>query len=155
MSAEDGGQRWTGDRVVVRLESRTCGWCGLTMPYSGRGRPREYCSKSCRNRAWEVRSALRRQQRDVAAGTATVGPVREVVREFVVDPVADRAGPARVPGTTVEWLTMLGARAEQLHGGELRHRHWDHRRLWRALSEVAAALGQAHPGGLEALERRR
>jgi hypothetical protein len=39
------------------------------------------------NRAWEVRSALRRQ-RDLAAGTAVVGPVREVVREVVVGPVA-------------------------------------------------------------------
>ncbi|MFD3685453.1 hypothetical protein ACFWTE_11610 [Nocardiopsis sp. NPDC058631] len=65
--------------------SRTCGWCGDPVPYSGKGRPPQYCGKAHRNRAWEVRSAQARQERDRAAGTARPEgePVREVVRETV------------------------------------------------------------------------
>ncbi|HXY46132.1 MAG TPA: hypothetical protein VEH29_18240 [Acidimicrobiales bacterium] len=38
-----------------------CGWCGrdLALGGSGRGRPRQYCRQSCRQRAYELR---RRQQ---------------------------------------------------------------------------------------------
>ncbi|CAL9610862.1 hypothetical protein [Nocardiopsis dassonvillei] len=68
-----------------RLVSRTCGWCGKPVPYSGKGRPPQYCGKGHRNRAWEVRSAAARLDRDRQAGQARPEeePVREVVRETV------------------------------------------------------------------------
>lgn len=66
-----------------RLVSRTCAWCGEPVPYSGKGRPAKYCSKAHRTRAWEVRTALARQDRDRQTGTARgeEEPVREVIRE--------------------------------------------------------------------------
>jgi hypothetical protein len=73
----------TSTRVQQRLQSRTCGWCGTLIPYSGRGRPPAYCSKAHRNRAWEVRTAQARLQRDIATAAATTEPVREVIHETV------------------------------------------------------------------------
>ncbi|MDR7329322.1 hypothetical protein [Corynebacterium guangdongense] len=32
-----------------------CGWCGAELAPVGRGRPRKYCSPSCRQRAYEQR----------------------------------------------------------------------------------------------------
>lgn len=69
--------------VRDRLQGRTCAWCTTYVPYSGRGRPPRYCSKSCRNRAWEVRTAERRLQRDIAAAAVRAEPVREVRTEPV------------------------------------------------------------------------
>ncbi|MEE2041550.1 hypothetical protein Q8791_30445 [Nocardiopsis sp. CT-R113] len=82
----------------TRLVSRTCGWCGDPVPYSGRGRPATYCSKAHRNRQWEVNSARRRQERDQAAGTARPEdePVREVIRETVTR-TATRSARIEVP----------------------------------------------------------
>jgi hypothetical protein len=49
------------ERVKVRVEPRHCGWCGLRLPEEGKvGRPRRYCSQSCRQRAYERRSAVQR-----------------------------------------------------------------------------------------------
>jgi hypothetical protein len=48
-------------RLRPRAEPRHCGWCGLRLPDEGRvGRPRRYCSQSCRQRAYERRSAVQR-----------------------------------------------------------------------------------------------
>lgn len=33
----------------------TCSWCGKELYSSGRGRPRKYCSQSCKQRAYEQR----------------------------------------------------------------------------------------------------
>lgn len=67
----------------TRLVSRTCAWCGDPVPYSGKGRPPTYCSPAHRTRAWEVRTALTRQDRDRQTGAARgeEEPVREVIRE--------------------------------------------------------------------------
>lgn len=49
------------ERVKSRAENRHCGWCGLRLPEDGKvGRPRRYCSQSCRQRAYERRSAVQR-----------------------------------------------------------------------------------------------
>lgn len=81
-----------------RLVSRTCRWCGDPVPYSGRGRPREFCSKGHRNRQWEVDTARRRQERDRQAGIARPEdePVREVIRETVTR-TATRSARVEVP----------------------------------------------------------
>ncbi|SFS89020.1 hypothetical protein SAMN05660874_03967 [Saccharopolyspora flava] len=40
---------------------RHCAWCGRRVPDSGRqGRPRLYCAQSCRQRAYERRTAVQR-----------------------------------------------------------------------------------------------
>lgn len=82
-----------------RLVSRTCAWCGEPVPYSGRGRPATYCSKAHRNRAWEVETAARRQERDRQTGEARgqEEPVREVIRETVTR-TATRSARIEVPG---------------------------------------------------------
>ncbi|MER5624338.1 hypothetical protein ABT061_25220 [Streptosporangium sp. NPDC002544] len=148
-------------RVHERLEGRSCGWCGVHVAYSGRGRPAIYCSKSCRNRAWEVRSAEARLQRDIAAGTVRTEPVREVVRETVVqtrfvpapcEPAELGAGSA-VPATAQQWLAHLEELAAQLREGELGRQHWYHARLYNAMIGALVDLGAAYPGGLDYLER--
>lgn len=83
------------------------------MPYAGRGRPASYCSKSCRNRAWEVRSAEPRLQRDIAAGVVRTEPVREVIRQTVVE---TRLVPQSVapPPTKVTTATTATARTASM-----------------------------------------
>ncbi len=149
-------RRRLGMRVQERLEGRSCGWCNVFVAYSGRGRPRLYCSKSCRNRAWEVRSAETRLQRDIAAGAARSEPVREVIRQTVVQtrpasPPAEQGAPAVL--AAAGWMALLAELAEQLREGELGRQHWHHEKLYGRLTEVAAALGEAYPGGMGHLQR--
>lgn len=33
----------------------SCAWCGKELVSTGRGRPRKYCSRSCKQRAYEQR----------------------------------------------------------------------------------------------------
>ncbi|GAB3154929.1 hypothetical protein [Microbispora hainanensis] len=145
-------------RVDHRLQSRTCAWCGTAVPYSGRGRPASYCSKSCRNRAWEVRTAEARLQRDIATGALRAEPVREVIRETVTRTqiITARPEPAAwpvVPTTAREWLAHLGALADQVREGELSRQHWHHVKLYNALLGVLVDLGEAYPGGMDYLQR--
>jgi len=160
-------RRRLGMRVQERLEGRSCDWCGVHVAYAGRGRPRSYCSKSCRNRAWEVRSAEARLQRDIVAGAARSEPVREVIRQTVVQtrpappPIApsgaEQSAPAALtaasPTTAAGWMALLAELAEQLREGELGRQHWHHEKLYRRLADVAAALGEAYPGGMKHLQR--
>jgi hypothetical protein len=49
------------ERLRSRTEPKHCGWCGLRLPDDGKvGRPRRYCTQSCRQRAYERRSAVQR-----------------------------------------------------------------------------------------------
>nr|WP_245573372.1 hypothetical protein [Amycolatopsis benzoatilytica] len=54
----------TGDERVVPRRSNApkhCGWCGRRLPEAGNvGRRRRYCGQSCRQRAYERRTALQR-----------------------------------------------------------------------------------------------
>jgi hypothetical protein len=132
-----------------RIEKRTCAWCGEWMTYSGHGPMPTYCSKAHRNRAWEVRSAERRLGRDLAAGRAATGPVRELAR-----PPAPPA--PKAPTRVADWVKMLGELEQQLgEGGELRAKYWDHQRLSNALWDAMEALNQATPGGMTALLKNR
>jgi hypothetical protein len=133
--------------VTVKLVSRTCGWCGVPLPYSGTGRPRSYCCKSHRNRAWAVRSGAAR----AGDGTRTPGPVREILeRTTTMDAPASASGDGPAwPLTAVEWCAMLGHLTGQLRVGRLGREHWHHRKILDAMNEAAAALDTAHPGGLD------
>jgi hypothetical protein len=137
---------------VERLVSRTCAWCGAEIPYSGKGRPRAYCSKAHRNRAWEIRTAAARAGDTPAAAE----PVREVVeRTTTVQKRIVVPGPPATPTTAGEWTTLLAVLALQLHEGRLGREHWHHARIYTALAGVLTALDQAHPGGLDRLTVRR
>ncbi|MFF5212254.1 hypothetical protein [Streptosporangium sp. NPDC000396] len=105
-------------RITQRLLRRTCAWCGTEVPYSGRGRPRRYCGKSCHDRSWEVRSAEARLRRDIAAGTASTEPVREVIRETVTER-RTRLIAAAPPSTAPGWIAHLEELVRQLTVGEL------------------------------------
>lgn len=100
----------------TRLVSRTCAWCGDPVPYPGKGRPATYCSPGHRNRAWEVRTAAARQERDRHAGTARdeEEPVREVVRETVTRTVTRSARiEVPVPGQVRQVVVERPARPEK------------------------------------------
>ncbi|AHH97699.1 hypothetical protein GCM10010174_01950 [Kutzneria viridogrisea] len=44
-----------------RNSVRHCAWCGRTLPEDGQyGRRRQYCAQTCRQRAYERRSAVQR-----------------------------------------------------------------------------------------------
>lgn len=98
MDEHHDGQARLSQTTRRRLVSRTCAWCGEPVPYTGRGRPPKYCSKSHRNRAWEVSTAARRQERDRQADAARGEdePVREVIRETVTR-TATRTARVEVP----------------------------------------------------------
>ncbi|HEU5473817.1 MAG TPA: hypothetical protein VFV67_24495 [Actinophytocola sp.] len=51
--------------AVIDFPTRHCGWCGRRLPGGGTGdarvgRPRRYCTQSCRQRAYERRAAVQR-----------------------------------------------------------------------------------------------
>ena len=150
------------ERTVRALVSRTCEWCGREMSYSGRGRPRRYCSQAHRQRAYELRTALARRDADRAAGRARGAeePVREVVRETVVRTVTRTVrGPVVevpverpvVPTRAREVQAVLEDAADAVMDGRIQH--YDHRRLWQGVARLMAALDAAHPGGIDALAR--
>ncbi|MEV3986906.1 hypothetical protein [Nonomuraea sp. NPDC049758] len=148
------------ERVEIRdrLQGRTCAWCATYISYSGRGRPPRYCSKSCRNRAWEVRTAERRLQRDIATAAVRAEPVREVHTQTTVRTrtrVEIRVE-RRPPATAQDWVKHLAALTDQLRaGGSLAPQHWHHNKLYNALMKALMAVGEAHPGGLDRLAGRR
>ncbi len=135
-----------------RLVRRTCAWCGTWIEYSGRGRRPTYCTKSCRNRAWEVRSAEARAERDRDAGTATAKtePVREVVSRPAPAPPTPK-----VPTRIADWTRYLGELTGQLRDGDLAKKYWDHPKLMNGLLDALDALNEVTPGGLENLRKRR
>jgi hypothetical protein len=101
----DDGQEHTEsevrETVSRRVVKRTCAWCGEPLPLrpKGRGAQKKYCSPAHRQRAYEVRTARERQERDQAAGAARHDdePVREVVREVVTRTRVVRS-PVQSPG---------------------------------------------------------
>lgn len=168
---QDDGGRLIAERVTVRPIGRDCEWCGTWVPYSGRGRPAAYCSKTCRNRASELRTIEARLGRQFAAGALRSRPVREVVERTTKRVIERRAavrqeppaappaapddamavlvGDALAVSTAREWNHVLEALAAALdQPGPLRARHYDHRHIHRGLMRALCALDRAHPGGL-------
>jgi hypothetical protein len=139
--AADDGQEHDGVPVIETVHRkvlrRTCDWCGkeISPRPKGKGRPRLYCDRSCRQRAYEVRTARERQERDQEAGTARRDdePVREVVREVVTRTRLVPSG----PGTPVRdpWQREEDSPAPE--AGPPRPRE-----LQRILARAAAAIGQ-------------
>jgi hypothetical protein len=149
-----------------RVVSRECAGCGKPVVYAGRGRPGRYCSAACRQRAWALRTAAGQLASGADPRPRVVREVVERTTERVVvraAPVTTYAVPARVvaaptaaPERARDWEAVLAELAGQL--GDPAHpvaaQHWGHPRLYAALVRVVAALGQAHPGGLDQLDNR-
>lgn len=155
------------DQVVERPLARQCAACGGPIELRDTGRPPTYCSNACRQKAWALRAAER------ALGTpADTRPtvVREVVEratvgtqvrtrtqyQYLTPARPPAAGADDVPNRAREWTEQLAALADQLRDPDstLAREHWQHRRLYDGLVAAMAALGQAHPGGLDRLAGR-
>ena len=168
--AEDGDQAdahetvTVTDRVRERLVSRECAGCGRELEYGGRGRPPRFCSQTCRQRGWALRTAAQQ-----LAGGADPRP--EVVRE-VIERTTERTVVRQAPLTAYaaslaaarpatptrarEWVTTLEELTAQLAdpAHALALLHYDHPRLYAALLRAVTALGKAHPGGIDQLAGR-
>jgi hypothetical protein len=121
---------------VERVLQTPCGWCGNPITQPPRGRRLRYCDRSCRQRAYEVRTAQARLQRDLDAERVRQEPAERVI-ERVVQP--------RHPSTAGAWTTALDALGEQLRTGPLAAQPWHHRQLREALHRVLAVLGDSSP----------
>ncbi|MEV8480362.1 hypothetical protein [Streptomyces sp. NPDC051173] len=135
--------------TTERTNPKTCGACGRAIVQYGRGRPRRYCDATCRTRAWAIRRAAEQLGKELPA------PVVEVREQTLTRTVAPR-GP-RVPTDPRGWNAMLDELAQQLRrpASITSARHWDHRSIYEHLVRAMAALGEAHPGGLDRLSARR
>lgn len=96
--------------LQTELVSQTCAWCGKEIRYSGRGRPRRTCSKTCRNRLSEANTFEDRVGRKAPDGLLRDGPIVQVVtqkvlREQIVMPTGAR-----------DWLYQLSALEQALDG---------------------------------------
>lgn len=123
--------------ITERPLQTPCQWCGNAVAQSPAGRLRHYCDRSCRQRAYEARTAQRRLQADLDAGR-----VREQPAERIVERVVTAPHPRRVAG----WEAALNELADQLADGRIGW--WHAPRLRDALTRVndwmqAAAQMQA------------
>ena len=106
-----------------------CQWCGESLLCAPRGPAPRYCPrpKTCRQRAYEVRTAQARADADPVDGGRSTEPIRQVI-ERVVQP--------RHPSTAAAWIEALQALTGQLQRGPLKHTYHRH-------AELAAALRAA------------
>ncbi|MFP5372514.1 MAG: hypothetical protein ACLGI3_17440 [Actinomycetes bacterium] len=117
--------------ISQRPSQTSCGWCGAAVEQGPAGRLRRYCDRSCRQRAYEVRTAQRRQLADVGVDDAGRRGER-VVERLVTAP-----HPRRVSG----WTAALDELADQLADGRIGWWHAEQLRapLARVHAQVQAA----------------
>ncbi|MFC0431073.1 hypothetical protein [Kutzneria buriramensis] len=160
------------ERVTETVVARDCAGCGGPITYKGRGRRGQFCSARCRQKAWALRAA----GEQLAAGEDPRPPVvREVVErttERVIErvtvkpvPIAGYVSPSTpampvpsapaAPTDARGWIALLAELEQQLLDPQspIASAHWNHRRLFDAVVRASAALGHAHPGGLDRLSR--
>ncbi|WP_017584280.1 hypothetical protein [Nocardiopsis valliformis] len=133
------------ETVREKLIRRTCEWCGkeISPRTKGKGRKRRYCSPAHRQRAYELRTARDRQERDQEAGLARRDdePVREVIERTVVRTRLVPASPWERPGMRPGGQLYPGVdpapAPERQEDGEIRPRE-----LQRILVRTAAAIAQ-------------
>ena len=82
--------------------------------------------------------------------------VRETVDRLEIRTQRARPTPYE-PRRSVEWTGTIAALTRQLRDEQsvVAREHWGHHGLYDQLVEAVAALGRAHPGGLDRLARRR
>lgn len=83
----------------------SCAWCGKMIDTGGRGRPKKYCSHSCRQRAYE--------QRNNVAGT-TIPAEAVILRPEKVSQLQDSLFELRCAAEDVATAAAEGANAEEL-----------------------------------------
>ena len=114
----------TPERLKTRAEVRHCGWCGQRLPEEGRtvkvGRPRRYCSQSCRQRAYERRSAVQRgglPEDAVVLSAAELADLQDRLFQLrcAAEDVATAADDGAGPG---ELKSLAAAVVENAHGLE-------------------------------------
>lgn len=106
------------DSERARLVAKSCVWCGGVIEPKATGRIPQYCSSTCRHRAWE-------QRRAAASGRSAV----EVVERRIEVPVESHRD---------EWPTILDRLAAELDSFRVYDR--DLRRITASLSAVIASI---------------
>ena len=151
------------DRTSEHVIARECEWCGATITLNPRAQHQRYCSRGCRQRGYEVRTAQKRQQDDRAAGAAREeGPVREVVERHTVRSVRRGRAPRPVwqppsaervevpvvasPTDAAQIADYLAAATAAVKDGRIPEH--EYRRVFTAAGRLAAALHRAHPDGM-------
>ena len=88
----------------------TCAWCSRPIQSSGRGRPRKYCSHSCRQRAYEQRNNVAGTQIPVDAVILSPEKVTALVDQlFELRCLAEDIETAVDEQATKEELSMMTA----------------------------------------------
>ncbi len=111
----------TPQRLRSRVEVRHCGWCGQRLPEDGKvGRPRRYCSQSCRQRAYERRSAVQRgglPEDAVVLSAAELADLQDRLFQLrcAAEDVVTAADDGAAPG---ELKSLAAAVVENAHGLE-------------------------------------
>ncbi|WKD61159.1 hypothetical protein CCICO_05655 [Corynebacterium ciconiae DSM 44920] len=99
-------------------ETHTCQWCGKEFAASGRGRPKKYCSASCRQRAYEHRQLA--ESRQLPSDAVVISPEQRAqfkdslyelrcAAEDVATAVADNAEPEEIDELCTELRRMARA----------------------------------------------
>ncbi|MCJ0905880.1 hypothetical protein B2J88_14550 [Rhodococcus sp. SRB_17] len=104
-----------------RSAGNPCVWCGRAVAAVGVGRRRRYCCQSCRQRAYEQRSAVKGTAIPADAVILTAGEASELVdRMFEVRCAAEDVATAVAEGADTaelismcEQLTALAREAER------------------------------------------
>lgn len=109
-----------------------CQWCGNAVAQPSTGRLLRYCDRSCRQRAYEARTAARRLGADVDAGVVRTEPAERIVERVVR---------ARYPRTAAGWEGALQELRAQLADGRLGP--WHGERIARAIAAVEEQLQAA------------
>jgi hypothetical protein len=115
--------------VTERPLQTPCEWCGSAVRQPPTGRLLRYCDRSCRQRAYEARTAKRRLGADVDAGVVRTEPAERIVERVVR---------AKHPHNPAGWETALEELRAQLADGRIGP--WHTQRLQRALALVDEQL---------------
>ncbi|MGV8871859.1 MAG: hypothetical protein ACOH2Q_04995 [Rhodococcus sp. (in: high G+C Gram-positive bacteria)] len=91
---------------VRTRRDQTCTWCGRPVADTGTGRKRRYCRQSCRQRAYEQRSAMK--------GTS-IPDDSIVLTAEEASAAADRAFEVRCAAEDVSTAVTEGADSAELH----------------------------------------
>ncbi|WP_374108074.1 hypothetical protein [Saccharopolyspora sp. 6V] len=100
-----------GPETARRRAERHCSWCGRRLTSSGRqGRPRLYCTQSCRQRAYERRGAVQRSglpEDAVVLSAAEIADLQD--RLFQLRCAAEDVGTAAEDGASTAELRKMAA----------------------------------------------
>ncbi|KQU45740.1 hypothetical protein ASG84_10460 [Rhodococcus sp. Leaf278] len=91
---------------VRTRRDQTCTWCGRPVADSGTGRKRRYCRQSCRQRAYEQRTAMKE---------TSIPDDAIILTADEASAAADRAFEVRCAAEDVSTAVTEGANTAELH----------------------------------------